>query len=53
MAYRAITKVKSGYRLRGKRTGKNLGTYKTKAAAKKAYARVGMFVHMKSRRRAK
>jgi len=44
-----IRKVKSGYKLLS-HAGKNLGTYKTKAAAEKREAQVKMFKHMRSRK---
>jgi hypothetical protein len=45
-----IRKVKGGYRLVSKR-GKNLGTYPTKAGAKKREKQVKMFKHMDSKKR--
>jgi len=41
-----IVKVKGGYQVKSK-TGKNLGKYKTKAAAEKRLKQVEMFKHMK------
>lgn len=35
-----IRKVKAGYRVVSHQTGKNFGTYKTKAAAKKRLAQI-------------
>lgn len=40
-----IRKVKGGYRLLSKRTGKNLGTYSTKAGAEKRERQVQYFKH--------
>lgn len=44
-----IRKVKSGYQLQS-HTGKNLGTYPTKAGAQKREAQVKAFKHMKPRK---
>lgn len=41
-----IVKVKGGYRLVSKKTGRNLGTYPTKAGAKKRERQVQYFKHM-------
>lgn len=38
-----IRKVKSGFRLVSKKTGRNLGTYRTKAGAKKRERQVNYF----------
>jgi hypothetical protein len=40
-----IRKVKEGYRLESKATGRNLGTYKTKAEAEKRERQVQYFKH--------
>ena len=40
-----IRKVKGGYRLVSKKTGKNLGTYRTKAEAMKRERQVQYFKH--------
>ena len=41
-----IVKVGAGYRLVSKKTGKNLGTYATKAGAEKREKQVQYFKHM-------
>lgn len=41
-----IVKVGAGYRLVSKKTGKNLGTYPTKAGAEKREQQVQYFKHM-------
>ena len=41
-----IVKVKGGYRLVSKKTGKNLGTYPTRAGAEKREREVQYFKHM-------
>ena len=46
--WRMIRKVSGGYRVVGK-TGRNMGTYKTKAAAEKRLAQVEMFKHIKAK----
>lgn len=48
-----IRKVKGGFRLISKTTGRNLGTFKTKAAAQKRERQVNFFKHQQgsSRRR--
>lgn len=43
--YEDIRKVKGGYRLLSKKTGKNLGTYPTKAGAEKRERQVQYFKH--------
>jgi len=43
-----IVKVKDGYRLVSKQTGKNLGTYPTKAGAEKRERQVQYFKHQES-----
>ena len=43
-----IKKVKEGYRLESKKTGKNLGTYKTRAKAEERERQVQYFKHKKS-----
>lgn len=45
-----IRKVKGGYRLLS-HTGKNLGTFKTRAEAMKREREVKMFKHMKKRKK--
>ena len=40
-----IIKVKGGYRLVSKKTGKNLGTYPTRASAEKRERQVQYFKH--------
>ncbi len=42
-----IRKIKGGYRLLSKTTGKNLGTYKTKAEALKRERQIQFFKHQK------
>jgi len=42
-----IRKVKGGYRLVSKKTGKNLGTYPTRAGAEKREQQVQYFKHAK------
>jgi hypothetical protein len=42
-----IIKVKGGYRLVSKKTGRNLGTFKTKAEALKRERQVQFFKHKK------
>jgi hypothetical protein len=42
-----IKKVKGGYRVIGNNTGKNLGTFKTKAAAAKHQVQVQYFMYGK------
>ncbi len=44
-----IRKVKGGFRLVSK-SGKNLGTFRTKAAARRRERQVQMFKHMKRRK---
>lgn len=39
----SIKKVKGGYRVVTHQTGKNMGTYKTKAAAEKRLAQIKKF----------
>lgn len=41
-----IVKVKGGYRLVSKKTGKNLGTYPSKSGAEKRERQVQYFKHM-------
>lgn len=41
-----IVKVKGGYRLVSKKTGKNLGTYPSRAGAEKRERQVQYFKHM-------
>lgn len=43
-----IIKFANDYRLVSKKTGKNLGTFETKAAAEKHEKEVAMFKHMKN-----
>lgn len=38
-----IVKVKGGYRVKSHQTGKNFGTYKTKAKAQKRLAQIKRF----------
>ncbi len=40
-----IRKVKSGYRLVSKNTGKNLGTYPTRAGAERREQQIQFFKH--------
>jgi hypothetical protein len=40
-----VTKVKGGYKLRSKFTGKDLGVYKNKKAVKKRIAQIEYFKH--------
>lgn len=42
-----IRKVKGGFRLVSKKTGRNLGTYKSKAGAKRRERQVQYFKHKK------
>lgn len=44
-----IRKVKSGYRVLSKKAHRNMGTYKTKKAAKKRLAQIEMFSSMRKR----
>ena len=44
-----IRKVKGGYRVYSEK-GRNMGTYKTKEAAKKRLKQIEMFKHMKKRK---
>jgi hypothetical protein len=48
-----IRKVKGGYKLTSKTTGRNLGTAKTLAGIKKREAQVQMFKHMKANKNKK
>ena len=48
-----IRKVKGGYKLTSKTTGRNLGTAKTLAGIKKRKAQVEMFKHMKANKNKK
>lgn len=50
LPYSVIRKVKGGYRLVS-HTGKNLGTFKTKAAAEKRERQVQFFKHRDERKR--
>lgn len=45
-----IRKVKAGWRVVSERTGRNLGTYKTLAAAKKRLRQVEYFKHLKDKK---
>lgn len=42
-----IKKVKSGYRVVSERTHRNMGTYRSKAAAKKRLRQIEYFKHKK------
>lgn len=44
-----ITKVKGGYKLRSKTTGKNLGTAKTLEGIRKRERQVEFFKHLRSK----
>lgn len=48
-----IRKVKGGYKLTSKTTGRNLGTAKTMAGIKKRAAQVEMFKHMAANKKKK
>lgn len=48
-----IRKVKGGYKLTSKKTGRNLGTAKTMAGIKKREAQVEMFKHMAANKKKK
>jgi hypothetical protein len=45
-----IKKIKGGYKLVSKTTGRNLGAAKTLAGIKKREAQVEMFKHMKKKK---
>lgn len=44
-----IRKVKSGYRVLSEKKHRNMGTYKTKAQAKKRLAQIEMFSSMRKK----
>lgn len=44
-----IRKVKGGYRLVSKKTGRNLGTYRSKKGAQKRERQVNYFKHKRGR----
>lgn len=44
-----IVKTSGGYQLRSKRTGKNLGSYSSKAGAQKREQQVQYFKHLRSK----
>lgn len=48
-----IRKVKGGYKLTSKTTGRNLGTAKTMAGIKKREAQVNVFKHMAANKKKK
>jgi hypothetical protein len=48
-----IRKVKGGYKLTSKTTGRNLGTAKTLSGIKKREAQVQMFKHMAANKKKK